>query len=139
MVESPPWPEVVAAGYASIDRAWTVNLPPAAGRTTLLGGPVEAPRFGGCAPTAARRLARLGCRTGLISWLGDDADGRAYLAALAADGVDVRGVEVAAGQQSPRCYLFYDPDGTAAGSAAPIRFATLTNKPVLTAADFEVI
>jgi Ca2+-binding RTX toxin-like protein len=33
--------------------------------------------------------------------------------------------------------LFYDPDGT--GAAAPIHFATLTTKPALTAADFEVI
>lgn len=33
--------------------------------------------------------------------------------------------------------LFYDPDGT--GAAAPIHVATLTTKPALTAADFEVI
>ena len=107
-------PEVVVAGYASIDRVFEASAPPVPGRTALLRGAVDVPpRFGGCGPTAARQLARLGCRTGLVSWLGDDAPGRAYLRALAEEGVDVRGVLVAAGATSPRSYLFYDPAGGA--------------------------
>lgn len=109
-----PGPEVVVAGYASIDRVFEASAPPAPGRTALLRGAVEVPpRFGGCGPNAARQLARLGCRTGLVSWLGDDAPGRSYLRALEEDGVDVRGVLVATGAASPRCYLFYDPEGGA--------------------------
>ena len=107
-------PEVVVAGYASIDYAFRASAPPAVGRTALLRGPnPPPPRFGGCAPIAARELARLGCRVGLITWLGDDAEGRAYLDILNAEGVDTTGVLVAPARSTPRCYLFYDPDGGA--------------------------
>jgi sugar/nucleoside kinase (ribokinase family) len=61
---------------------------------------------------------------GLVTWLGDDADGQACLRSWTEAGVDPRGVIVAPGQASPRCFLFYDPAGGAtcyyhpSGSAA---------------------
>jgi len=107
-------PEVIVAGYASIDLAFQASAPPVVGRTARLTGPVIVPRrFGGCGPNAARQLARLGCQIRLLTWLGDDADGAAYLRDLAEDGVDTRGVTIARGSSSPRCYLFYDPLGGA--------------------------
>ena len=114
MVDSGAGPEVVVAGYASIDYAFRASAPPAVGRTALLAGPnPPPPHFGGCAPNTARELARLGCHVGLVTWLGDDAEGRSYLDTLNAEGVATTGVVVAPGRSTPRCYLFYDPDGGA--------------------------
>ncbi len=107
-------PDVLVVGYASIDRVWRAKSRPSPGRTAILEGPVEpAPAFGGCGPNVAIELAQLGLRTALVTWLGDDADGRAYLAHLASAGVDLAAVEVAPGQASPRTILVYDPDGGA--------------------------
>jgi ribokinase len=106
--------DVLVVGYASIDRVWRAGSRPSPGRTAILEGPVEpAPTFGGCGPNVAVELARLGLRTALVTWLGDDADGRAYLAYLASAGVDLAAVHVEPGQASPRTILVYDPDGGA--------------------------
>jgi len=106
--------DAVVVGYASIDRVWRAGSPPGPGRTAILEGPVDpAPAFGGCGPNVAVELAHLGLRTALVTWLGDDPDGRAYLAYLASAGVDLAAVEVAPGQSSPRTILVYDPDGGA--------------------------
>jgi sugar/nucleoside kinase (ribokinase family) len=114
MTEGMGSPDVLVAGYASIDRAWRSDSPPAPGKTSiLLGLDDPAPRFGGCGPNVALHLARLGRAVGLITWLGDDPDGRAYLDTLRAAGVDLAAVEVAAGCPSPRALLIYDPTGGA--------------------------
>jgi sugar/nucleoside kinase (ribokinase family) len=106
------WPEVLVAGYAGVDLVWTAASPPGPHRTALLTGPVEPrPRFGGCAPIVAMLLARQGHRVGLVSWLGDDACGRAYRAKLEAAGVDTQATVFAPGQATPRSLLIYDPDG----------------------------
>jgi len=52
-------------------------------------------RQGGSAASTARWLGRLGARSSLICAIGRDAPGRALVAALAADGVQVRAVRVA--------------------------------------------
>jgi ribokinase len=104
--------DVLVAGYASVDLVWTASAAPGPRHTALLTGPVEPPpRFGGCAPVVARLLAGQGHRVGLVSWLGDDAYGRAYRAELEAAGVDTDATVFAEGQASPRSLLFYDPDG----------------------------
>jgi fructokinase len=79
----------------------------------LLGAVEPEGRFGGCAPGVALALAELGHRVALVSWLGDDDYGRAYLARLRAAGIDVDGVEVAAGQSSARALMLYDGNGSA--------------------------
>ena len=106
--------DVLVVGYASIDFVWRAASPPAPGRTSILLGPVEpAPRYGGCGPSAAVELARLGRRVEVITWLGDDGYGEAYLRHLRASGVHTAGVQVASGQASPRTMLIYDPAGSA--------------------------
>lgn len=55
---------------------------------------------GGPAATAAVAAARLGCQTSLISAVGDDADGRAIIAELQAEGVGVDAVRQAADEAS---------------------------------------
>jgi sugar/nucleoside kinase (ribokinase family) len=110
----PGGPDVLVVGYASIDRVWRAASRPGPGRTAILEGPVDpAPAFGGCGPNVAIELARLGLRTALVTWLGDDSEGRAYLAYLASAGVDLTAVEVASKRASPRTILVYDPDGGA--------------------------
>lgn len=64
-------------------------------------------------PRRHAALARLGVQTGLVTWVGDDPQGRAFLAGLEKAGVDVTGVEMGRGP-SPRSLLIYDPNGDAA-------------------------
>ena len=52
---------------------------------------------GGPAATSAVTAARLGVRSAFVGTVGDDANGRAVLEGLAAEGVDVSGVTVAPG------------------------------------------
>ena len=105
---------MAVVGYASIDFVWRAASPPAPGRTSLLVGPVEpAPRYGGCGPNVAVELARLGQNVGLVSWLGADQYGEAYLAYLRDAGVATEAVQVAPGRASPRTILVYDPAGSA--------------------------
>jgi sugar/nucleoside kinase (ribokinase family) len=106
--------DALVAGDAAITFAWQLSSPPVPGRTSKLLGKVDPEgRFGGCAPAIALALADAGHRVALVSWLGDDSYGREYLAMLRERGIDTSGVEVAAGQASPRALMLYDPSGTA--------------------------
>src|SRR3989442_8181201 len=106
--------DAVVAGDAAITFAWQVSVPPSPGRTSKLLGAVEPEgRFGGCAPGVALALAELGHRVALVSWLGDDDYGRAYLTYLRSGGVDIAGVEIASGQSSARALMLYDGNGSA--------------------------
>jgi len=106
--------DVLVAGDAAITFAWQLNAPPVPGRTSKLLGKVEPDgRFGGCAPAVALSLAGFQHRVALVSWLGDDAYGQAYLEELQRHGIDTTGVEVAAGQASARALMLYDPSGAA--------------------------
>jgi sugar/nucleoside kinase (ribokinase family) len=106
-------PEVVVAGYASLDSVWQASRVGAPGRTALLSGEVDpAPKLGGCAQLVAMELARQGRRAELVSWLGDDEHGRRYLDHLRSAGVGTAGVQLGPGA-SPRTLLIYDPDGGA--------------------------
>src|SRR6202171_5072202 len=106
--------DAVVAGDAAITFAWQVSVPPSPGRTSKLLGAVEPEgRFGGCAPGVALALAELGHRVALVSWLGDDNYGRAYLDRLRVGGVDVAGVEVAGRQSAAGALMLYDGNGSA--------------------------
>ena len=63
---------------------------------------------GGPAATAAVAAARLGVRTAFVGTVGDDANGRAILAGLADEGVDVSGVTVLAGHPSAASVVVVD-------------------------------
>src|SRR5712691_4889188 len=72
--------DILVAGDAAITFAWQLSAPPVPGRTSKLLGTVDPQgRFGGCAPAVALALVGFGHRVALVSWLGDDAYGRAYL------------------------------------------------------------
>lgn len=106
--------QVLVSGYASLDEAYTASRLAGASQTGVLSGAVRpAPRHGGCGPNAAKVLAGLGVRTGVVTWVGNDREGRAFVEALIRSGVDVTGVEVGEGA-SPRSLLIYDASGEAA-------------------------
>ena len=63
---------------------------------------------GGPAATSAVAAARLGVRTAFVGTVGDDANGRAVLAGLEAEGVDVTGVTVAAGESTAASVVIVD-------------------------------
>lgn len=106
--------DVLVSGYASIDEAHTATRLAGAAQTGILTGAVRPEaRPGGCGPNSARVLARLGTRVGLVTWLGDDPQGRAFVAGLEEVGVDITGVEIGPGA-SPRSILIYDAAGDAA-------------------------
>src|SRR5438128_2630081 len=101
--------DVLVAGDAAITFAWQLSAPPIPGRTSKLLGTVEPEgRFGGCAPSVALALTGFGHRVALVSWLGDDAYGRAYLTKLRSHGIDTAGVAVAAGQATQATLVLTD-------------------------------
>ena len=63
---------------------------------------------GGPAATAAVAASRLGVRAAFVGTVGDDANGRAILAGLVDEGVDVSGVTVLAGQPSAASVVIVD-------------------------------
>jgi sugar/nucleoside kinase (ribokinase family) len=67
-------------------------------------------RQGGSATTTARWLARLGSRSALVCSIGRDALGRSLVAAVQADGVQVRAVRVA-GAPTGRIGVLVEPGG----------------------------
>ena len=82
-------PPILCIGGAAVDRKFRLAEPPRAA-TSNPGRGVSS--FGGVARNVAENLARLGRRAALISAVGDDADGAALVAHLAALGVDTDGV-----------------------------------------------
>ncbi|MCW4590875.1 carbohydrate kinase family protein [Gluconacetobacter entanii] len=105
---------VAILGYASMDHVLALEGPPALGRTTHVtrrdaaawGRPGGAPYF------VARAMAAAGvAHPAPVSWIGDDADGAAYRAAVARCGADDRGLAVIAGGRTPLTMMVYDPTG----------------------------
>lgn len=66
--------------------------------------------FGGTGGNVARIAARLGVRTALASFVGDDfpAD---YRRTLAGDGVDLTDLRLVRGSRTPTAWIFSDPEG----------------------------
>src|SRR5689334_12440542 len=109
-------PVVVCIGIATLDAIVVVPRLPArdervpAGPSRLAGG--------GVAATAAVTLARLGVPVALVGRIGDDRTGRWVRDDLAAEGVDVRGLQLQPGRRGPLSAVLVDAaDG--ARSLAP--------------------
>ncbi len=103
----PARPRVVVVGDLVLD----VVLAP--GRDLARGTDVTGRvvlRQGGSASNAARWLGRLGMRPTLVCAVGRDATGRALVADVAADGVDVKAVRVA-GAPTGRIGVLVEPGG----------------------------
>lgn len=105
--------DVLATGYPGLDHILRVNRAPQPGETGIIldARGLEEATLGGCPCNIAVACARLGLKTGVVIVLGDDLEGRRYRDALAAKGVDTRGVQLIPGGRSPRSFLFIGPDG----------------------------
>jgi len=105
---------IAITGYASLDHVAMLDGTPRAGRTTtILDRPNHAwPRLGGSPAYVAAALVANGVpRASPVSWIGDDEQGAAYRAQLAAHGIPDTGLEVVAGARTPVAILAYEPDG----------------------------
>ncbi len=106
---------IVVVGYASLDHALEVDTLPGPDSTTLVSRRLSAewPRSGGVAHhVRALRAADPDLEIDVVSWVGPDADGAAWVRAVGAAGAGIRGV-AATGTRSPSSYLLYGPTGTA--------------------------
>lgn len=107
-------PKIAITGYASLDHVAMLDGTPRAGRTTtILDRPDHAwPRLGGSPAYVAAALVSNGiAQASPVSWIGDDEQGEAYRAQLAAHGIPDAGVTVVAGARTPVAILAYEPDG----------------------------
>ncbi|WP_281011226.1 PfkB family carbohydrate kinase [Lichenibacterium minor] len=99
---------MVCVGGATVDRTYRLGA-------ALVGGtsnPAEARAgHGGVARNVAANLARSGVAVDLVSRVGDDAAGRALLAALDRSGIGRRGTAVAPGAATAEYVAVLAPDG----------------------------
>ncbi|HEX5825964.1 MAG TPA: PfkB family carbohydrate kinase [Candidatus Limnocylindrales bacterium] len=100
-------PGVVVVGDLVVDVMLLPDRP--LERSTDVPGKVRL-RQGGSATTTARWLGRLGARSSLVCAIGRDSVGRALVAAVSGDGVQVRAVRVA-GAPTGRIGVLVEPGG----------------------------
>jgi len=131
---------VLCIGGATVDRTYRSAGPLRFGTSN----PAEGRRgYGGVARNVAETLARLGAAVGLITAVGGDESGRALAAALAASGVDTRGVAEVPGASTAEYAAILTPEGDLAfGLADMAIFDTLTpavlaiHAPLIAAAEW---
>lgn len=105
---------IAITGYASLDHVAMLDGTPRAGRTTtILDRPSQAwPRLGGSPAYVAAALVSSGVAAATpVSWIGDDEQGDAYRAQLAARSIPDDGLAVVADARTPVAVLAYEPDG----------------------------
>lgn len=103
-------------GYGSLDYAVTLAGFAEGNRTTLVSARDAAtwPRIGGCPAYVARAVvARIGA-AGVVSWMGDNEEGRLYCNGLASDGIDLSGIAMIKAKRSPTALMVYQADGSCA-------------------------
>lgn len=83
-------------------------------------------RPGGSGGNVACAASRLGLRTGMVSWVGDDAGGALVLEDLRRFGVDTTHVTVEPDTETNFTTIFLDPSGEKAIVVVPTSFDTLT-------------
>jgi len=101
------------SGYAGSD--YLVRLPsalqgPQTATIETLGGSAW-PRPGGAALYVARHLSAAGHHAAPLIAVGDDTNGRSYLDAVDAYGIDATGMRVVKDARTPWCMLLYHDDG----------------------------
>lgn len=87
---------------------------------------------GGMGGNVACGASRLGLRTGMVSWVGDDADGQLVLDDLRRFGVDTSHVKVESDTTTNFATVLIDPTGEKAIVVVPTAFNTLVLDPPLT-------
>lgn len=100
---------IVVAGSLNVDYTFTASELPAPGETRA--GNRVAVEFGGKGANQAVAAARLGGAVTFLGAVGDDPAGRDALAALAADGIDVNGVQRVADMATGSAGIFVDSAG----------------------------
>ena len=103
-------------GYGSLDYAVTLDGFAGGDRTTLISARDAAawPRCGGCPAYVARAVVDPAREVHLVSWMGDNHEGRLYRDGLEAQGVDTAGVVLVEAARSPTALLVYQADGSCA-------------------------
>jgi ribokinase len=107
----------VVVGSANLDLVLGVDRLPGPGATVLADPPRRHP--GGKGANQAVALARLGADTTLVARLGNDAEGAALRAALAAEGVTVVPAEPTTDQPSGLAFICVDRAGESTVVVAP--------------------
>jgi ribokinase len=105
---------IAITGYASLDHVAMLDGVPRPGRTTTILERPESgwPRLGGSPAYVAAALAVNGITNAFpVSWVGNDQDGRDYLAQLVDKRVPHDGIAVVEGARTPITILAYEPDG----------------------------
>jgi len=102
-------------GYGSLDYAVTLDGFAEGNRTTLVSrrDPAAWPRCGGCPAYVAHAVVATVAPT-VISWMGDNTEGRLYCDGLRSAGIDVSGVALLETPGSPTALLVYQADGSCA-------------------------
>lgn len=80
---------------------------------------------GGMGGNVCAAASRLGLRTGMVSWVGDDADGRLVLDDLQRFGVDTRYVAIGSGRATNYTTVLIEPGGAKAIIIVPTAFEEL--------------
>ncbi|MFR9778393.1 carbohydrate kinase family protein [Micromonospora sp. MS34] len=106
MVSTDPLPLIVFAGAATYDAITVVDHFPGPNERQT----AHAVRYagGGPAATAAVAAARLGAPSAFVGTVGDDEEGERIAAGLRAEGVDISGLRVVAGQPSQASVVVID-------------------------------
>jgi sugar/nucleoside kinase (ribokinase family) len=98
--------EAVFVGVATLDAIALVPAFPGADERVVADEVSYA--GGGPAATSAVAAARLGVRSAFVGTVGDDANGRAVLAGLQAEGVDVSGVSITSAESTAASVVIVD-------------------------------
>lgn len=109
--------EVVVVGSLNRDYVCRVDTLPVPGQT-ILGGEASV-GSGGKGGNQAAAAGRIGARTAMVGRVGDDDDGRALLADLAAVGVDTQAVSALTGVRTGMAFVLVDRAGDNSIVVAP--------------------
>ncbi|MCT2400451.1 ribokinase [Novosphingobium mangrovi (ex Huang et al. 2023)] len=96
-------------GSINIDIIASLERLPLPGETVMAGATAKLP--GGKGANQAVAAARMGAQTRMIGAVGDGDAGRWMRDRLAADGIDVSGIEVLEGQETGTAYIAVDAEG----------------------------
>ncbi len=111
MTEKRNSPGILCAGQAVVDCVTRGITQDAHGAGKRLASGISL-RVGGDAVNEALALAGMGRRVGLVCGIGEDAAGQLILGQAQAGGVDVSGVSVLPGLQTPVADIFVEEDGS---------------------------
>jgi sugar/nucleoside kinase (ribokinase family) len=119
----------------SIDKSWVdvlLKVPTLPQPDSKLLATPLSKQAGGAGGNVACAASRLGLRTGMVSWVGDDPDHKLILASLRKFGVDATHVQVTPQTLTNTTTILLDPSGEKSIIIVPAAFDTLNLTPELT-------